>query len=365
MAFQQQVQIKLNKQEQIDAQLLKEQLDSLFDIFRSVVVLKQLGDKVDQDTMISRNDLGVSTLKLFGSTCQNHKDKKEGKTLRAAYAHFHRERSQFTANPDEAQILLPWMQYVECALVSKAPLPKLRISKQTVETAEKNMVSGMPSFLNRFMGANHQTTDKVKEVESDPVKYAEQHHADVQGTMRQYNAQQKTAQWPSQNDMYLVSGGGHNIEFSDGVYEKPKSAFDDGKASGDDSDEVMGGMGSMSLSSKPKASGPKASGSQPPMNALIKKKPPQTLRSNNQKVTPKYPFGCRVEKVLDAHSVGVVFANPYGACKAQIAVSNIETSAEKVGRWERKHIQKNGGKGLGYPSIDDLNRKKKGGSIYQ
>lgn len=111
----------------------------------------------------------------------------------------------------------------------------------------------------------------------------------------------------------------------------------------------------------------------PPMNALIKKKPPQTLfvgakkgQKGGQRVKVKYPFGCRIERVLDAHTVGVVFAAPMNAVKAEIARSNIVTSRQEVARWERKWLQsKNDGKGLGYPSIDDLERRKQQNSMYQ
>jgi len=357
MAYQQQVQMKLNKQEQIDIQLLRSQLDSLFEIFQSILALMKFGDSVDEDIVMARTDLAVSTLKMFGATCQDHKKKKEGNTLRAAWAYFERESKQFGINSTDAQRLAPWLQYIECALVSTEPLPKLKISKQTIDSAEKNMVGGLGTFLNRFLGANHHTSAKVKEVDNNAAKYADKHRADIQGSRRQYNARQKMMKWPSQNDMYAPSGRGQNIKFGNSVYSKPKYAAhgDVNMGNGttvsddddDDDDQMMGGMDPI----MPKI--------QVPMNALIKSKPPKTLKIDGQKLKLKYPFGCLVETMLANDTVGVVLAAPFQGCKARIAVSNIETSKQVVRRWERKYISStNHGHGLGYLSIDETERKK-------
>jgi len=319
MAFQQLMQMNLNKQEQIDIQLLRSQLDSLFEIFQSILALMKFGDAVDEDIFMARFDLAVSTLKMFGATCQGHKNKKEDNTLRAAWAYFERESKQFDTNSTDAQQLAPWLQYIECALVSTEPSPKLKISKQTIDSAEKNMASALGPFLNRFLGVNHGTSAMVKEVDNNAAKYADKHGADIQCSRRQYNARQKMMKWPSQNDMYAVSGRGQNIKFGDDVNTGYGTTVRD-----DDDDQKMSGMDPI----MPKI--------QVPMNALIKTKPPnKTLR------------------------IDVVLAAPFQDCKVRIAVSNIETSKQVVRRWERKYIAStDNGHGLGYLSIDETERKK-------
>lgn len=324
--------------------MLKDQLESLFLGFHGILKEAATG-KVD----VRSNDLLVSMLQMFGSTCQVYKDKKENNTLRVAWAHFDSKATHFAAEHNNARALGPWFQYIECALLSSNPLPKLQISLDTIKFAEENTVDGLARFFNRFLGSNHQTASQVKDVEKNVMQYTEQNNAAIRNSKKRFDAKRKTVQSPSQNELYMLTGGGQNIEFGSPVYRKKPQMVDDGKDGNvdEDSDAEMGGMQSDEY----------------PMNAVILKKPQKLLRLDGRRVKVDYPFPCQIEVDLGDKMYGVKFASPWDGCKAKILKANVETEPKVVSAYERKHLHNN--KKLGYPSIAELDRKKKLQNMYQ
>lgn len=329
--YQKQSKLQVNAEEQVEVQVLKDQINSLFDMLASSVSAAKSGN-ADQKGLLRLNDCTVASLKLFGKCCQGHKAKREENILCAVYAHY--EGKQARIKSADKKLIAPFLQYMEAALTAAGPLPKLKISQQTINVAKRDTLRVLPDIFNKFLGANHETEAQMDEVRRNVPRYKQQNDAAVESTKQRFHQKQKTAQYPSQNDMYALSGGGKNKQFGSSLHSFGKYA----QQMADDGDDAK----HMDVEQDDGYGLP---------NAYIIAAPPQRFKES---VEIPYPMPCEIKKQLSQHEVGVVMAAPFGI-KAKISIANIERDQEKVRAMERRYIQRvlAGKGGLGYPSIDD------------
>lgn len=199
------------KQKQIDTQqeaqieLLKSQIDSLFEIFGDVVEYLK-GDKVNQRDLLRLNDAAVSNVKLFASKCVN----KDKKMLMVAHDYFCDKKQSMDAA--DQRIVKSWIDYSNAALLGKK-LKKLQISKTAVDTGHKNMQQGgLEKFVDTLVGAEHGTNDIVRNAQQNREQLRREHQHAAQRNQQRYHQQQNIAQCPGQDKMYNLTGGSRNIQ---------------------------------------------------------------------------------------------------------------------------------------------------------
>eukprot|EP01084_Bolivina_argentea_P108986 194794_1 len=344
VAFQQQDQVQLGAQDQIKVEIFKNQIDSLFDIFDQVINYVKSGN-VEQNQLVSYNDVAVASLKLFGKGCERQKKKNKFNILKATYAHFDEKRS--VKNNVDAKILKFWFEYVDCALTSNKPLKQLKITKQAIEYAKDNTSKMLPDFLSALLSANHQVSDMVNNVRINAAQYKQQHDAAIKRSQQSYINKQNTVQYPSQNDMYNVSGGGKNLQYASalhsfGKYAKNQVNNNENDNKNNDSDMLDKSQNNNNNNNK----------SNP--NGYIIEQPPQQLLQNGKAINIQYPFPCQIIRKLDNKTFGVQLAEPYRDVRARIDMSNVEDNRNLVHVEEQKYIQqRNNGQGLGYKSVQE------------
>lgn len=327
---------QLSADEQIAVRTLKDQVDSLFDMFGSCLE-EALSASPDQRTLRRLNDATMANLKLFGKGCQRHKKKREDKILCAVFAHF--ERKHASVPSANRQIIASFLQYAEAALTSKAPLPQMRISKETIRVAKKDTLTFLPGIFNNFLGATHETEAQVDDVRKNTARYARENAAAVGESKGRFEQTRNTASFPSQEAMYNLSGGGSNVQFASSLDSFGKYA----KQANEDAKE--GDAQGMELDEAEARSA----------NAYIKEAPRGKVKGSNGKI--QYPMPCQIEKQVSQRSYRVLLAAPH-CISVDIKIDNLERKQEKVRKTERAYNQQVlGGKGLGYLSIDEIDAK--------
>ena len=201
-------QTQLDKQEEIKIQLLKNQIDTMFDVFKNVINYLKT-DKPSQSLLLTLNDSAVSLLKLLGSTCKEHIDNFEKNILIVSYGHFDLKKKELGT---DSRIIKHWLNYAECALLGKK-LNQIKISKITVDSAHKNMEKGgLKGFMNKYIGANHYSQEIINDAEINREKYNKQNQVSIINTQKKYQKRQEMVKCPDQNKMYDIVGGGQNMQ---------------------------------------------------------------------------------------------------------------------------------------------------------
>mmetsp|Transcript_30021 Transcript_30021/g.47933 ORF Transcript_30021/g.47933 Transcript_30021/m.47933 type:complete len:267 (+) Transcript_30021:132-932(+) len=209
---QEQILIQLQPTQQIEAQLLMTQIDSLFQTFEAAVKYKKSG-KADHDGLVTLNDTAVSQLNLFGKQCDQFKKKGAGTEtdiLRAAYAYYLQQKAKQLSSWKQQDVadVGSWLLYMEASMASPQASKKLKISQQTVSFAEKALLGALPKMVGSAFAQNHETHKIAQDVQSNAVKYQQRNDAWRKQTKSEYDTAQRRARCPAQNDMYNYTGGG-------------------------------------------------------------------------------------------------------------------------------------------------------------
>jgi len=213
----------LNVQEQKQMEMLKSQVDSLFKVFKGILGIVNSNTK-NKKELLGHNDYAVSMMSVFGATCQSYRAEKQIRVLQATHGYFE-ERGDALSGAD-MDFLAPWLQYMRCALVSSAPLPILDISSQSHELASKGMTRNINGFMSTLLGTAHRTAKQKKDIDTDPVQYADRNEKLIQSSKKRLGSRHSHFDCTDQNGMYFMSGGGQNIKFGKKTAFKPNKGMD-------------------------------------------------------------------------------------------------------------------------------------------
>jgi len=319
--------MQLNVQEQKQMEMLKSQVDSLFKVFKGILGIVNSNTK-NKKELLGHNDYAVSMMSVFGATCQSYRAEKQIRVLQATHGYFE-ERGDALSGAD-MDFLAPWLQYMRCALVSSAPLPILDISSQSHELASKGMTRNINGFMSTLLGTAHRTAKQKKDIDTDPVQYADRNEKLIQSSKKRLGSRHSHFDCTDQNGMYFMSGGGQNIKFGKKTAFKPNKGMDidDGK----DCDYDI----------------PNACVTGGPMKMKIS--------GTGIEFDVRYPLPCKVVGEQGGR-YEVVFANPFGANgEMEVSAKCLEFDRKKVKKAEEDYLRRFRPRveTLGYPSIKDL-----------
>jgi len=317
----------LNVQEQKQMEMLKSQVDSLFKVFKGILGIVNSNTK-NKKELLGHNDYAVSMMSVFGATCQSYRAEKQIRVLQATHGYFE-ERGDALSGAD-MDFLAPWLQYMRCALVSSAPLPILDISSQSHELASKGMTRNINGFMSTLLGTAHRTAKQKKDIDTDPVQYADRNEKLIQSSKKRLGSRHSHFDCTDQNGMYFMSGGGQNIKFGKKTAFKPNKGMDidDGK----DCDYDI----------------PNACVTGGPMKMKIS--------GTGMEFDVRYPLPCKVVGEQGGR-YEVVFANPFGANgEMEVSAKCLEFDRKKVKKAEEDYLRRFRPRveTLGYPAIKDL-----------
>jgi len=317
----------LNVQEQKQMEMLKSQVDSLFKVFKGILGIVNSNTK-NKKELLGHNDYAVSMMSVFGATCQSYRAEKQIRVLQATHGYFE-ERGDALSGADK-DFLAPWLQYMRCALVSSAPLPILDISSQSHELASKGMTRNINGFMSTLLGTAHRTAKQKKDIDTDPVQYADRNEKLIQSSKKRLGSRHSHFDCTDQNGMYFMSGGGQNIKFGKKTAFKPNKGMDidDGK----DCDYDI----------------PNACVTGGPMKMKIS--------GTGMEFDVRYPLPCKVVGEQGGR-YEVVFANPFGANgEMEVSAKCLEFDRKKVKKAEEDYLRRFRPRveTLGYPAIKDL-----------
>jgi len=340
-----QKQAQIDQQLEVKTQLIKSQIDSMFDQFGNIIAYLKT-DKPSPQVLLTLNDSAVSVLKLLGSTCKDHVDNKEKNVLIAAYAHFDTRKQEMGT---DGRVIKHWLNYAECALLGKK-LNKLKISQITIDAAHRNMQQGgMTNFLDNYVGANHDTQDIVSDAQTNREQYKSKNRTVIANTQQTYEERQAMVQCPDQNKMYDVAGGAQNIQFGSSLYH-PSSKYYHQRPRDDQENKQQ---------DKTAMDEDQNENGYPWMNAYVIKTPSQTITRGNKPVNINYPYPCKIVAGKSWHGgqvLGVIYAKPNDDLRVKIEASNLERDTVKVSKLETRYMTEcnlTGDNPLGYESIVD------------
>mmetsp|Transcript_6104 Transcript_6104/g.5335 ORF Transcript_6104/g.5335 Transcript_6104/m.5335 type:complete len:390 (+) Transcript_6104:88-1257(+) len=374
---------QIDQQMEVKTQLIRSQIDSMFEQFENVILYLKT-DKPSPQFLLTLNDSAVSILKLLGATCKDHVDSKEKNVLIAAYAHFDTRKQEMGT---DGRVIKHWLNYAECALLGKK-LNKLKISQITIDAAHRNMQQGgMTNFLDNYVGANHDTQDIVSDAQRNREQYKSKNREVIADKKQSYEERKAMIQCPGQNKMYDVAGGAQNIQFGSSLYHpsskyyhqrprddqddhkdnrQPKTAMEEDDNENDKTgkkDQPTANSGLMNVDES--ASNKNNQKKNPWLNSYVKKAPPQTIMVANKPVQINYPYPCKIAtddqtgKIISFHNgtaFGVVYAKPYENLRVKIEAANLERDTVKVSKLETRYMTEcnlTGDNPLGYESIVD------------
>jgi len=344
--IQSQAMMRLDSQQQVDAQMLTKQISETFGMFCRIAD-KVKGGRLSQRELTSENEVAVALLTMLGANCEDFTRERQGNVLMVGYAHFDGLRRQL--DKDSAFILKDWLSYIDSALLSK-PLTKLQITRSTLERAEGYMTEGggLQKFMGSFLGAKHDKEDEAHYARQNADTLRVQHRAAIEGGKAQYSRRQKDGRrCPTQNEIYRVSGGSRGKDFAPALLSERKKM---------DAMNALSAKQAMQVESDEETEADAC-------NAYVKSKPRgKKLKRRGQTVSIKYPFPCQVLEQLSSSTVGVRLAAPFNDIDVAVSLTNLERRPSKVSAEEQSHLQRYGD--LGYAPLR-MNVQHKQKRVYQ
>jgi len=236
----------------------------------------------------------------------------------------------------------------ETALLGE-PVVKLKITRQTLEFAEKKMVrGGLMNFMSKFLGSKNDQEDFEQTVADNAYAHRKEHEEAISRTQSKYSKCKRQTTCPSADAIYGVSGGTGNKDFANALVSeriKRQVAASDKKEM---DDELMG-------ESREKELLP--NNIRFP-NAVIKKMAvPRWMPSVHRKgplpclITSNRSFGTRHRRInvrCAKDSYGVDY-------EVLVNVHDLILDLAEIKKYERAFLKTwhGGHYGLGYTSIDE------------